>query len=159
MYAGEPAVGGKAHAHEDIAAERLDQGRALARRECRRLAANGARRESVEQLADDANALSDLVQADHQASIDVAGRARPEAEVRAIVRRIGEGLARVEGASRCAADKATRGILADQGRRNDAGGDGAILQRGQGIVDALDLGPCYRQAAQYTAHPADAVAR
>jgi len=97
MHPGQPAVLAESHAHEHVATERLDQRRAFACPEQRRYAQDRPRRQPVEQPVDDSEAFDDLVHAQQQPRVDIAGGARLEVEGHLVVRRIGKRLARVEG--------------------------------------------------------------
>src|SRR5258708_15394135 len=121
--AAEPAVRRDAHAHEDVAAKGLDQRRALAGRRWRLTSPDLSRRQAAQELRQQPEAFTDLVHAHQQARIDVAGGSQLDVEVELVVGRVGKALARIEGTPRGAADEAAGRVLADQLRRDDAGGD------------------------------------
>src|SRR6266851_177691 len=105
MDAGKLSVCPDAHAHEDIATEGLDQGGALSGRRDRRPGGSDlSRRQPAQELGKHPEALADLVHAHQQARIDIACGPHLEVEIQLIVGCIGEGLARIEGATRSAAD-------------------------------------------------------
>src|SRR5882672_11048745 len=138
--AGKPAIHPDAHAHENIAAKGLDQGRALTGRRRRPGGPDLSRRQPTQELGKHPEALTDLVHAHQQARVDVARGPHLEVEIEPIVGRIGEGLARIEGAARGAADEAAGRVLPNELRGDEAGGNGAVLQRRHRIVDPQDLG-------------------
>src|SRR5216684_823761 len=111
MNAGKPAVYPDAHAHENIAAEGLDQGGALTGRRRRPGGSDLSRRQPSQELGKDPEALADLIHAHQQTCIDVACGPHLEVEIQPVVGRIGEGLARIEGAARGAADEAAGRVL------------------------------------------------
>ena len=91
----------------------------------------------LQDLLDQRQALLDLADADPDAGIDVALRRAPARRSERVVGRIGRASARVEGAARGAADIAAGAELPRELGLQDAGGDGAVLQRG-GVVVELD---------------------
>src|SRR5882757_2480159 len=159
MNAGKLPVCPDAHAHEDIATERLDQGGALSGRRCRPGGSDLSRRQPAQELGKHPEALADLIHAHQQARIDVACGPHLEVEIQLIVGCIGEGLARIEGATRSAADEAARRVLPSELRRDEAGGNGAVLQRRHRIVDPQDLGARLLEPRQEAADLANALAR
>jgi len=83
----------------------------------------------VQDLVDQRQTLLDLAHPDPDPGVDIALGQDRDLEAQAIIGRIGEALARIEGSSRRATDITAGGILPGQGRFEDPGIDGAILQR------------------------------
>ena len=96
-----------------------------------------AGRQALENLLDQRQALLDLADANPDPRIDVAGVQHRHLEGELVVGRIAGHAARVEGAARGAADITAGAELAHVVRLHDAGGHGAVLQRG-GVVVELD---------------------
>ena len=105
-------------------------------------------------LLDQRHALLDLADAHPDAGIDVALLEHGHVERRAGRRADRRSAARIESAARGAADIAAGAELLRQRGLQDAGGDGAILQRGGVVVDLDQL----REAApDVVEQPAQAV--
>ena len=135
------AVGVEPQPDEDVAAEALDQRQALAGvRRVAELGADRARRQPLEDLLDQREALLDLADADPDARIDVALVEHRHLEGELVVGRIGQALPRIEGAARGAADIAAGAELPRQRRREMPVVDGAVLQRGGVVVELDQLG-------------------
>ena len=150
------AVRSKAHPREDVAAEAFDQGETLRRLTSRRppnIGANGASRQTVEDLLDQRQRLGDLVDAHPHAGIHVAFLPDSHIEAQVAVRSVARLLAGVEGAARGAADVAAGAVLAGQLPRQDAGGDGAVLQRGGAVVELDQLGEAAADGADEGRQP------
>ena len=94
-------------------------------------------RQAPENLLDQRQALLDLADADPHPRIDVAGVEHRHLELEIAIGRVARRAARVEGAARGAPDITAGAELAHEIGLHDAGGHGAILQRG-GVVVELD---------------------
>ena len=88
------------------------------------------------------------------ARIDIAVVAHRHFEIEPIVRRIADRLARVEGAARGASDIAAGAECARQSRRQIAGGDGAVLERGGAVVNRDQLGEAAAHGLEQLANAA-----
>ena len=98
----------------------------------------------LENLIDQLQALLDLADADPHPRIDVAVVAHRHLELKLVIGRIGHCLARIEGAARGASDIAAGAEGAGKRRREIAGGDGAVLERGGVVVDLDQPGKLVR---------------
>ena len=137
------AVGVEPQPDQHVAAEAFDQRHALAGR-ARRPAASarsGAAGQPVEDLLDQRQALLDLADADPDARIDVALLEHRHLEAQLVVGRIAgrRGARRSRGPRRGRHSRRRRTARASAGVE-DAGGDGAILQRGGVVVELDQLG-------------------
>src|SRR4051794_13681721 len=120
----------QAEPNQNVAAEPLDDSHAFAR--LRTMPNVYSRRppgKPVQYLVDQCKGLLDLAYANPDARIDIALVQHGHLKAQAIVGRVGEGAARIEGASGRPADVAAGGILPGQCGFEYAGIDGAILQR------------------------------
>ena len=95
----------------------------------------------------------DLVDAHPHAGVDVALLPHRHVEAQVAVGRVARQLAGVEGAPRGAADEAAGAVLAGQLPRQDAGGDGAVLQRGGAVVELDQLGEAAADGADERRQP------
>src|SRR6185312_16561725 len=86
-------------------------------------------RQAIENLLDQRQTLLDLADADPHARIDVAGFEHRYLERQHVVGRIARRAPDIDGAARGAADIAAGAKLERIVRLDDAGGDGAVLQR------------------------------
>ena len=128
----------QAQPDQDVAAKALDDRHALARPRPR--CDRGSQRsfgQLVQDLVDQRQTLLDLAHPDPDPRVDIALAQDRHLEAQAIIGRIGQRLACIEGSSRRAADIAAGGVLPGQSGRENPGIDGAILQR-RGIVIELD---------------------
>ena len=108
-------------------------------------------RQAFEDLIDQPEALLDLADADPDPRIDVAVVAHRRLEFELVIGRVANGLARIEGAARGAADIAAGAEGARERRREIAGGDGAVL-KGGGVVVDLDHAREAGRAPSRSAH-------
>jgi hypothetical protein len=109
MDAGKPPVYPDAHAHEDIAAEGLDQGCTVTGRGRRPGGYDLARRQPTQELRKHPEALGDLIHAHQQTRIDVAfiGFIRDELKfdgVDALIRQMDDDSARARAVLAAAPD-------------------------------------------------------
>src|SRR5688572_12888762 len=139
MRALDPATGTEAHPGEDIAAKALDQ-RGPFVGFFRQSAEDRPRRQALENLLDERQALLDFLYADPHARVDVARMDYWDGESQALVGCITRRAPRVEVAPGGAAHVAAGGELLREGRRQYPGADGPILQRGSVLVEFDELG-------------------
>src|SRR6266545_273396 len=126
---------------ENIAAKAFDETKALTRSTgLAEVCPYRARRQALEDLLDQLETLLDLTDTNPNPRVDVAIVAHRHLEVELIIGRVGNRLARVEGAPRGAADMAAGAEGPRQGRREIAGRDGTVLKRGGVVVNLDQLG-------------------
>jgi hypothetical protein len=131
----DPAI---AHAQpgQNVAAKSLDDGHAFPGfSQLVGLRPQGALRQPVQYLVDQRETLLDLAHANPDPGVDVALVQHRDLELQAVIGRIGQGPARIEGSAGGAADIASRGILFGQCGCEHAGIDGAVLQRRRVVVE------------------------
>ena len=141
MAARDPAVGAEAQPDQEIAAERLHQGDALA--QARPGGQRGRDRpggQRCEPRPDQRDARSHFADAHPDPRIHVAFGKDRHVQGDLVIGRVGDRVAGIERASRTAADVAARPPAGDEVGSHDAGVAGAILQRRRIVVQPHDLG-------------------
>src|SRR5260221_8341810 len=130
MAAPDPAGGGERNPGQDLAAEALDQRRALAggTRQCRGERRTTRRWQGGEDLSDQREAGADFVDTDEYAAVHVAFDQHGNDELERIVRRIRGTAPRVEAAPGGATDRPAGGEAVHQLERRNPGRHGAIEQ-------------------------------
>src|SRR6266480_3625118 len=138
MASFDPAIP-QAQPNQNVAAKSLDDRQTFPRHAFSRLlpvlrmGVERAFAQPIQYLADQRKALFDLAHTDPDARIDVTLIQDRYVKKQTVIRRIGEGPARVEGSAGGAADETSGGILFGQGGFEHAGIDGPVLQR-RGVV-------------------------
>src|SRR5690348_15367298 len=121
------AVGIEPQPNQHVAAEALDQRQAFTAIP-RQLDTRRTRRQLIENLLDQVETLLHFADADPDARVDVAVGAARNGEAQLIVRGVNQIAARVEIATRSAADVAAGTVLPRQLGFEIAGADGTVLQ-------------------------------
>src|ERR1041385_8378340 len=138
MAAGDRPIRAEAQPDEHIAAETLDERQAFVHFALvRNFDHKRPIRKAFQYLFDQAEALLDFPNAHPDARVDIALVENRHLELQRVVGRIARRAARIDGAARGAADIAAGAELPRKLALEDAGGYGAVLQRG-GIVVNFD---------------------
>src|SRR4051812_26425435 len=139
MAAFDAAIGSHADPGKDVAAKALDEGGTFARLsgwDWRRVRAGG---QLLQDLRYQREALLHFLDADPDTRVDVARVHDRHLEFELVVRRIAGRAARVERAPRGAAHVAAGGVLPGKRLRQDAGRDGAVLERCGVLVQVHEM--------------------
>jgi hypothetical protein len=163
MAAVDGAVAAQPEPHQDVAAKTFDERGALACLAARRRGANcrarGTGGQPFEDLLDQRQRLPDLLDAHPHPRVHVALPAHGRLEREPRVGRISRLLACIERAPRGAADEAAGAVLARQLRLENAGGHGAVLQRGGAVIELDQLGKAAAHGSDQGAQAAHAGVR